>query len=412
MLVSAVFISSCEQEKIATDPAEEAVVTFTVNMPQDAATKAYGDGQFSKKEVIIGVFDEAGVEKFRKTYTWEPAEFKKDIQLTFAMGKTYQMVFWAQYGEAYGKPGEMSLKEITMPYTASNMEELDAFYAYVPVFKVTGDFKKDVVMKRPFAQLNFATTPGDIAEAIGAGIEAKATVTVKNAANTLNLFTGETSFVTKDAVADFGEVVIPATAFPVDAEGKYIPVQIEGRPYEMLSMNYILVADKGSVDGKTTSDLVIKVGEVEHTVPAARMKRNWRTNVAGEFLTGEGTFSVTIDPIFSGAYTYDMNAITLAQLKNYIDGKFAGTYLVSGIVTASAAVADKAGYESVTIKDAEGATATYVLKVPSAKSEETPVETHYKAGDTVVVSVVVAADAAGTFAAVADENAYAHYPAE
>lgn len=432
MLAAAVSAASCEQEKLATDPAEEATVTFAVSVPQDAVTKAYGDGQFSKKEVIIGVFDETGVEKFRKTYTWEPTEFTKEVQLTFAMGKSYQMVFWAQYGNAYGEPGTMPLDKITMPYTASNMEDMDAFYAYVPVFKVSGDFTKDVVMKRPFAQLNFATTPGDIKEAVDAGIvpaDGKpVTVTISNAANTLDLFTGETSFVTADAVAESGEVVIPATAFPTDAEGKYIPIKIEGRDYEVVAMNYVLVADKNAVDGKTTSDLTIKVGEVELTVPGANMKRNYKTNVAGEFLTGEGTFTVTIDPIFGGEYTYDINAITFAQLQKYVDGGFAGTYHVEGVVTASVAVADKTGYESVTIKDADGATGTYVLKVPAAKSDDaaegsgdstegsegavTPAATYYNAGDTVIVAVVVAENASGSFEAVADETPYAHYPSK
>lgn len=412
------FASSCEQDKLVQNQEGEVKATFSLAIPQDAVTKAYGDGSYAKKDVIIGVFDETGTEKFRRTVVWEPNVFSQNVELTFAMGKSYQMVFWAQYGNAYGEPGTMKLDKITMPYSASNMENMDAFYAYVPVFKVSGDFSKEVVMKRPFAQLNFATTPGDIAEAVGAGIVPAngkpVTVTINNAANTLDLFTGETSFVTADAVAESGKVVIPATAFPTDADGKYIPIKVEGRDYEIVAMNYVLVADKDAVDGKTTSDLTIKVGEVELTVPAANMKRNYKTNVVGEFLTGEGTFSVTIDPIFGGEYTYDMNAITFAQLKKYIDGGFAGTYLVGGTVTAATAVTGKTGYESVTIKDADGATGTYELKVPAAKSDDptaTPAETYYKVGDDVVVSVVVAKNASGQFEAVADEDAYAHYPA-
>jgi hypothetical protein len=38
----------------------------------------------------------------------------------------------------------------------------------------------------------------------------------------------------------------------------------------------------------------------------APLQRNWRTNIVGEILTGEGTFNITIDPIFDGDRNYDM----------------------------------------------------------------------------------------------------------
>ena len=275
--------------------------TFTISVPQDVVTKAYGDGKFAAKNVIIGVFDENGVERYRKNYEWGTDKFTETITLPFVMGKSYQMVFWAQYGNAYGDPKEMELKEITMPYTKSNQENLDAFYWYEPVFTVTKDFTKNITMRRPFAQVNFATTPGDIDESIAAGLDVnlgdKAVVTVKNAAKTLNLFTGETS--------DYAEVSVPATEFPKDANGKYHEITVEGKTYEILAMNYFLVADKDAVDGKTTAEMSLKVGELELSVPQAQMKRNYRTNIVGELLTGEGTFNVTIDPIFGGDFNHD-----------------------------------------------------------------------------------------------------------
>jgi aspartate/methionine/tyrosine aminotransferase len=130
------------------------------------------------------------------------------------MGKKYQMVFWAQYGNAYGDPKSMPLDEIKLDYKVSNREDLDAFYAYVPEFTVTQDFSKNITLKRPFAQLNFATEVGDMDESIAAGdlgIHNKAAVTIKNVANTLDLFTGKTFYVDGDgAVKATGvEVVVP-----------------------------------------------------------------------------------------------------------------------------------------------------------------------------------------------------------
>lgn len=67
-------------------------------------------------------------------------------------------------------------------------------------------------------------------------------------------------------------------------------------------MNYVLVADAGAQDGKTTVDLKLQVGELVVNVPNAYMKRNWRTNVVGELLTAEGSFKVSLDPEFNGSY--------------------------------------------------------------------------------------------------------------
>ena len=305
VMLGLVALSSCMKENI--EPSQEGSTngTFTISVPQDVVTKAYGDGKFAAKNVIIGVFDENGLERYRKNYEWGTDKFTETITLPFVMGKSYQMVFWAQYGNAYGDPKEMELKEITMPYTKSNQENLDAFYWYEPVFTVTEDFTKNITMRRPFAQVNFATTPGDIDESIAAGLDVnlgdKAVVTVKNAAKTLNLFTGETS--------DYAEVSVPATEFPKDANGKYHEITVEGKTYEILAMNYFLVADKDAVDGKTTAEMSLKVGELELSVPQAQMKRNYRTNIVGELLTGEGTFNVTIDPIF-GSDDFNHNGIT------------------------------------------------------------------------------------------------------
>lgn len=310
-MVVMLFAVSCMKEQVGQKPSDEATMTLTVSLPDNAVTKVYGDGQYAEKNVIIGVFDENGTEKFRKNYVWEPDVFNKELSITFVMGKKYQMVLWAQYGEAYGDPTKMPLDKITLDYKASNREDLDAFYAYVPTFEVREDFTKSITLTRPFAQLNFATTIGDMDESIAAGdlgIHNKAVVTIANVTNTLNLLTGKTSYVAADGTetADGAAVVIPATEFP-KVDGKYPTIVVEEQTYEVLSMNYVLVADANSADGKTTVDLKLNVGELEISVPNAYMKRNWRTNVVGELLTGEGSFTVTINPIFDGAYSENWN---------------------------------------------------------------------------------------------------------
>lgn len=308
--LSVLAVVSCAKEDLGKN--DEATMTLSLRIPEAASTKAYGDGMFADKNVIIGVFDENGVEKFRKNIVWAKDVFEQEVQIRFMMGKTYQMVLWAQYGNAYGDPVTMPLTQITLDYSASNRENLDAFYAYVPKFTVKQDFQKTITLTRPFAQLNFATTIGDMDESVAdtdlTGLGNTATITISNVANTLDLFTGLTSYV-KDGHAETvpQTVVIPATAFPAKVDGKYPTITVEEVTYEVIAMNYVLVADANAQDGKTTVDLKLEVGDLVIDVPNAYMKRNWRTNVVGELLTAEGSFKVTIDPDFEGSYNNNWN---------------------------------------------------------------------------------------------------------
>ena len=96
--LAAFAMSSCA--KSDSEAAQEATMTLSVSLPDAVGTKAYGDGMYAEKTVVVGVFDEAGNEQFRKSYTWGVEEFSKELQLRFVMGRSYQMVIFAQYGEA------------------------------------------------------------------------------------------------------------------------------------------------------------------------------------------------------------------------------------------------------------------------------------------------------------------------
>lgn len=400
--------ASCSREQMDVVDSDTATMTLTVNMPDAAVTKAYGDGTFADKNVIIGVFDETGKETLRKVLEWKSDAFTQELDITLFRGKKYQMVFWAQYGNTYGESATMPLDKITVDYASltGNLETRDAFYAYVPVFEVTGDFTKSVELVRPFAQVNFATVPGDIEDAVAAGLAAKGTLTVKNAAKTLDLFTGKTS--------DYGTVTIPETAFPMLGEGEnqtHQQITVLDTKYDVLSMNYILVADEGAADGKVTTELTFVTGEVTTAVPNANMKRNYRTNVVGKLLTGQGSFTVTVDPVFgSPDYVHDAQAITHAQLQEKIAQGLEGTYQIRGEVAAVKATEGKTGYEDVTLKDEDGKSEVYTLKVPEVKSADT-YSPYYKVGDVLLVEVVVTKGEDGKCVSTAKEEPYAHYPA-
>ena len=303
-------VSSCVKEGFSNG--EEADMMLSVMIPDGVVTKAYGDGKYADINLIVGVCGEDGNEKFRKNCTLEKGNFETTVPIRLVIGKKYQLVLWAQYGDAYGNPTTMPLDAISMDYSASNKENKDAFYAHVPVFEVRQDFSQSVVLRRPFAQLNFATRQGDIDLSLAEGhlgLSNAAAVTISSVANRLNLLTGEATYVdpVSSEVKVGAKVTVPATAFPKGADGKYPTIQVEKDIYEILSMNYLLVADSQSADGKTTVDLTLTVGELTLDVPSVQLKRNWRTNIVGQLLTAEGTFKVSIEPDFQNVINQNWN---------------------------------------------------------------------------------------------------------
>lgn len=300
LIATLLTVFSCKKDDTSLQIAQgEASVTLDLAIPQIAATKAFGAGTHDAKNVIIGVFNSAGseIEELRTVLEWSAETLSDEVKFKLLKGNSYSIVCWAQYGDTYGDPATMSLTDIVIDYEnlKSNEEGRDAFFASVGPFEVEGDFSKSVVLKRPFAQINFATTPGDIEAAKIAGLNTLQTsVVVKNAATHLNLFTGKTS--------EPKEVRVQRTDFASQT------IEVEEETYDLLAMNYILVHD-GSADGNSSStvDLILEVGGVETPVPNAQVKRNYRTNVVGTILTGTGNFKVSVDPAFGGYYDYDEN---------------------------------------------------------------------------------------------------------
>ena len=83
--LSVLMASSCTKENAGRS--DEATMTLSLSIPEAAVTKAYGDGMYDAKNLIIGIFDENGVEKSRRNLVWEKDVFEQEIQIRFIMGK-------------------------------------------------------------------------------------------------------------------------------------------------------------------------------------------------------------------------------------------------------------------------------------------------------------------------------------
>jgi hypothetical protein len=94
----------------------------------------------------------------------------------------------------------------------------------------------------------------------------------------------------------------------------------EGNSYYYLSTNYLLAPVEKSLSDEIVFTLNAGANPInELKVYNAPLQRNWRTNIVGEILTGEGTFNITVDPIFDGDRNYDMPNSELYIVENADD---------------------------------------------------------------------------------------------
>lgn len=323
--VGALFATSCTNDRLdVVQAGDEAQVTFSLDLEDGLATRAISDGQKADKLVYaVYKLDAQGNPELQNVVGSQKGQFVKTdfvsgykVSLTLAKGQKYQVAFWAQSNDckAYDTSDLTAVKvdykaENGTDGAANNDELRDAFFKTVE-FDVSGDKNIDVVLKRPFAQVNVGVYQEDWDAAVASGIEIEnSSVIINNVANTINLLTGA---VEGQEEVNYTLCEIPQEPLKVDADGDG-----EKETYKWLSMSYILVNDTTEQDldsdatlgdARTTvqsldyafapvSGNVIDFADGLSSVP---VQRNWRTNILGKILTGDVYFNITVDPVYDG----------------------------------------------------------------------------------------------------------------
>ena len=315
--------TSCSQDELdVVQSGNEAQVTFSLGLEGGLATRAISDGTGAKKLVYaVYKLDDQGTPVLQKVVGSDAnsqfvdgAAFDngltETVEITLAKGQTYQVAFWAQNPNctAYTTT-DLTNVGVSYDNAANNDENRDAFFKMVQ-FEVAGDKSIDVVMKRPFAQINVGVTAEDWDAAVASGIEIKnSDVVIKNAATSINLLTGAIS---GEQDVTYTISAIPGEELKVDADGDGTK-----EAYHWLSMSYILVNDTHATDDDndgTIGDYRTNLESLEYTFTPASgnaiefaeglnnvpVQRNWRTNILGKILTGDIQFNITIDPAYDG----------------------------------------------------------------------------------------------------------------
>ena len=309
--------TSCSNDELdVVQSGNEAQVTFSLAAEGGIATRAISDGTGAKK-LVYAVYNANG--ELIKTIANTDVNgqivdnsafdngLTENVTITLAKGQQYTVAFWAQNPNCTAYT-TTDLENVTIDYAGLNNDETrDAFFK-AETFTVTGNTEIDVVLKRPFAQINVGVYQTDWDAAVASEIEIeKSKVTIEKAATSINLLTGE---VEGEQTVEYGFDIIPAQF--TTPETLNVDLNEDGikENYVYLSMSYILANDATTGYAKTTVEDLdftfapksgnnINFSEGLNAVP---VQRNWRTNIIGKILTGDVTFNITIDPIYDGEY--------------------------------------------------------------------------------------------------------------
>ena len=173
----------------------------------------------------------------------------------------------------------------------ANNENLDAFFG-VHTFTMTETAQQETAyLKRPFAQLNIATT--DKSDAADAKVTVTETYVAVEAPRSLNILTGRTTAAET--------VAFESAAIPVD---KYVDLDKDGK-YDLISFNYIFVDTEKSLTDVTFKYKYNEGSDVmEYVFDKITLERNHRTYIVGSLLTEEVIFNVKINPVWEDSHIY------------------------------------------------------------------------------------------------------------
>ena len=348
---------SCQRENL--EPAAQGGVTYEITLPDGPQTK--GEAGYGVYNLHYEVYKTANADALATA----PLLFEKTVEMTgnkttltldLLNDQDYTVLFWAnKKGGADFDLTDLRKVGVKTPIAANN-DDRDAFCGMDQLVQHDGAQSKTVELKRPFAQINIATlvpTKEDI------GYDVTPThsyVKVSSIPMTFNVFTGLP--VGNTTAVEFSTADAPAK-IPSD------DITVNGTAYDWVAMNYILVPESVV---EVYYEITTANGIVKNTISNVPVKKNYRTNIIGNLLTSNATYTIEIKPGFEGDNYGDVevinegivkflntgvyqisNAAGLAYASQNLFAKVGGSYVLTEDI-------DMAGASSVVTKAAEGLT--------------------------------------------------------
>lgn len=299
------FATSCSQDELLNEPTTGDYVSakFTIGTSDGIATRAtIGNGTKADK-VACAVYDEKGTE-LRDLYAIrDVVDMKATYEIRLAKGQKYRVAFFA-YNSTADAYDVTYLTDIKVKDSQnSNIENRDAFTAYVDVDATVNTINEDVTLYRPFAQLNLGVDNTEWTDAVKAGVTvAKSKIVVTNVYDQFSAYDNAIVATAEPKTMTFAMNTIPTEELEVDVDRDGTIADTEKFTY--LALNYLLVGDAGTEKSLTDVEFVWENADASKTNnPTTHFKnipvqRNYRTNIIGKLLTNPATFNIVIDADF------------------------------------------------------------------------------------------------------------------
>ena len=293
---SVLLFAGCSKESSSLYSDDVYNIAVMASLPE-MATKALIDGDGQADSIDHWVIEVRDTLQRGVVYYWAEKSGTKGVKtqtfdLTLVKGHTYEIAFWADKKGCYDAH---NLKKVFFEdiRNVGNSDSYDAFFA-CEQFKADGRTSMSAKLYRPLAQVNIITT--DLPKFKDSSTK-EAYLSYKPKTFSFKTTLPTVFDVYSGQASEEKEVTITPAAAVDTCYADYAAAAAK----TTIFMVYALTTLDTKTDGKSdvrNIDFSFKSGNVDipcelNSIP---LKRNWRTNIIGEFMTNTTVWTVEVVP--------------------------------------------------------------------------------------------------------------------